>query len=79
MTMKDPLDRIPNNRHRSNRNFRNLKLKTKKVKNPNFLLLDSRAQCLKITEKVSFNSYVYILSGQKLIENVQKWSILASF
>ena len=38
------------------------------------------AQCLKITEKVSFNiaseaSYVYILSGQKC----QKWSILASF
>ena len=33
-------------------------------------------QCLKITEKVSFNiaseaSYVYILSGQKLIENVK--------
>ena len=33
-----------------------------------------RAQCLKITEKVSFNiaseaSYVYILSRQKLIKN----------
>ena len=33
-------------------------------------------QCLKITEKVSFNiasvaSYVYILSRQKLIKNVQ--------
>ena len=32
------------------------------------------AQCLKIIEKVSFNiaseaSYVYILSGQKLIKN----------
>ena len=32
------------------------------------------AQCLKITEKVSYNiaseaSYVYILSGQKLIKN----------
>ena len=32
------------------------------------------ARCLKITEKVSFNiaseaSYIYILSGQKLIEN----------
>ena len=42
------------------------------------------AWCLKITEKVSFNiaseaSYVYILSGQKLIKNCQKWSILASF
>ena len=38
----------------------------------------------KITEKVSFNiaseaSYVYILSGQKLIKNAQKWCILASF
>ena len=36
--------------------------------------IDTR--CLKIIEKVSFNiaiegSYVYILSGQKLIENVQ--------
>ena len=33
-------------------------------------------QCLKITEKVSFNiainaSHVYILSGQKLIENAK--------
>ena len=41
-------------------------------------------RCLKITEKASFNiaseaSYVYILSGQKLIEKCQKWSILASF
>ena len=39
---------------------------------------------MKITEKVSFNiaseaSYVYILSGQKLIKNVKKWFILASF
>ena len=33
------------------------------------------ARCLKITEKVSFN----IASGQKLIKNAQKWSILASF
>ena len=35
-----------------------------------------KAQCLKITEKVSFNiaseaSYVYILSGQKLIKNAK--------
>ena len=35
-------------------------------------LQNSQAQCLKITEKVSFNiaseaSYVYILSGQKFI------------
>ena len=34
------------------------------------------AECLKITEKVSFNiaseaSYVYILSGQKLIKNAK--------
>ena len=34
------------------------------------------AHCLKITEKVSFNiaieaSYVYILSGQKLIKNAK--------
>ena len=39
---------------------------------------------LKITEKVSFNiaseaSYVYILSGQKLIKNAKNGSILASF
>ena len=38
-------------------------------------------QCLKITEKVSFNiaseaSYAYILSGQKFIEIVSKNSIL---
>ena len=37
-----------------------------------------------ITENVSFNiaseaSYVYVLSGQKLMENDKKWSILASF
>ena len=40
----------------------------KKIKN--------NAQCLKIAEKVSFNiaseaSYVYILSGQKLIKNAK--------
>ena len=40
--------------------------------------------CLKITEKVSFNiaseaSYVYILSGQKLIKKCKKLSIFASF
>ena len=36
-------------------------------------LLGSTAQCLKIIEKVSFNiaSYVYILSGQKFIENAK--------
>ena len=36
----------------------------------------SQNMCLKITEKVSFNiageaSYVYILSGQKLIKNAK--------
>ena len=41
-------------------------------------------QCLKITEKVSFNiaseaSYVYILSGQKLIENAKKKAHFAEF
>ena len=41
-------------------------------------------QCLKITEKVSFNiaseaSYFYILSGRKLIKNAKKgpfWRVL---
>ena len=36
----------------------------------------NKAQCLKITEKVSFDiaseaSYIYILSGQKLIKNAK--------
>ena len=40
------------------------------------LLVLRLAQCLKVTEKVSFNiaseaSYVYILSGQKLIKNAK--------
>ena len=44
--------------------------------------LESR--CLKITEKVSFNieseaSYVYILSGQKLIKNAKKCSFWRIF
>ena len=39
---------------------------------------------MKITEKVSFNiaseaSYVYILSGQKLIKNAKNGPFLASF
>ena len=43
--------------------------------------LVSLAQCLKITEKVSFNiaseaSYVYILSGQTLIKNANFGEIL---
>ena len=29
------------------------------------------SRCLKITEKVSFNIYVYILSGHKLIKNAK--------
>ena len=38
------------------------------------------SQCLKITEKVTFNiaseaSYVYILSGQKFIKNGQFWRL----
>ena len=38
----------------------------------------------KITKKVAFNlvseaSYGYILSGQKIMKNAQKWSILAFF
>ena len=42
------------------------------------------AQCLKITEKVSFNiaseaSYVYILSGQKLIKNAKNGPIWRVF
>ena len=47
-------------------------------------LPSSSTQCLKITEKVSFNiaseaSYIYILSGQKLIKNAkngQIWRVL---
>ena len=43
-----------------------------------------KARCLKITEKVSFNiaceaSYVYILSGQKLIKNAKNVPFWASF
>ena len=46
--------------------------------------MNIHAQCLKITEKVSFNiaseaSYVYNLNGQKFIKNAQKLSIVASF
>ena len=42
------------------------------------------SQCLKITEKVSFNiaseaSYVYILSGQKLIKNAKNGSFWRVF
>ena len=46
-----------------------------KEKGYNFSSDPQASRCLKITEKVSFNianeaSYVYILSGQKLIKNV---------
>ena len=51
------------------------------IHNKPFLPIDlqfiqTSEQCLKITEKVSFNiaseaSYVYILSGQKLIKNAK--------
>ena len=42
------------------------------------------SQCLKITQKVSFNiaseaSYVYILSGQKFIKNAEKGQFLRVF
>ena len=42
------------------------------------------ARCLKITEKVSFNiaseaSYVYVLSGQKLIQNAKNGPIWRVF
>ena len=55
----------------------------KKLKNQIFenrikfkVFLNTMARCLKITEKVSFNiaseaSYVYILSGKKLIKNAK--------
>ena len=44
----------------------------------------TNAQCLKIAQKVAFKiaseaSYVYILSGQKLINNANKLAILVSF
>ena len=49
-----------------------------------FLILPQCARCLKITEKVSFNiaskaSYVYILSGQKLIKNAKNASFWRVF
>ena len=42
------------------------------------------SRCLKITEKVSFNidseaSYVYIVSGQKLIKNAKNGAIWRVF
>ena len=58
-------------------------LKMSKVLGPNptnwfrsIVKITSKAQCLKITEKVSFNisseaNYIYILSGQKLIKNAK--------
>ena len=48
------------------------------------LIFHCFTQCLKITEKVPLNiaskaSYVYILRGQKSINNAKKGSISASF
>ena len=47
-------------------------------------LPSSSTQCLKITEKVSFNiaseaSYIYILSGQKFIKKVKNGQFLGEF
>ena len=46
--------------------------------------MTAAARCLKITEKVSFNiaseaSYVYLLSGQKLIQNAKNGPIWRVF
>ena len=65
----------------------NYKLKRSILLNASFLRernATAAARCLKITEKVSSNiaseaSYVYILSGQKLIKNAKNcsfWRIL---
>ena len=56
---------------RENYRDREVQLRTRKS-----LELSVVSRCLKITEKVSFNiaseaSYVYILSGQKLIKNAK--------
>ena len=53
-------------------------------KTENFFTFHCTTRCLKITEKVSFNiaseaSYVYILSGQKLIKNAKNGPFLGSF
>ena len=53
----------------------------KKEKGVKWWKVHFSTQCLKIAKKVAFNivseaSYIYILSGHKLIK---KWSILASF
>ncbi len=53
---------------------------SKKYKKPTFDV----AQCLKITEKVSFNiaseaSYVYNLNGQKLVKNATNCSFWRVF
>ena len=58
--------------HIAENSQRNLNDGKKKVEIQNF----TDARCLKIREKVSFNisseaSYVYIMSGQKLIENAK--------
>ena len=47
-------------------------------------ICNPKPRCLKMTEKVSFNiaseaSYVYILSGQKLIKNAKNGTIWRVF
>ena len=59
-------------RDQSSKNLGRRKERTKKTA----FLRSKIARCLKITEKVSFNiaseaSYVYILSGQKLIKKAK--------
>ena len=48
---------------------------------PSFKNFLSSSQCLKITEKVSYNiaSYIYILSGQKFIKNAKNGPIWRVF
>ena len=62
---------------------KNLNLNVWKQKKAQNLFLTRSSQCFKITEKVSFNiaseaSYVYILSGQKLVQKPKMFN-LASF
>ena len=49
------------------------------MKNVLCIDISTQSRCLKITEKVSFNIYVYILSGQKLIKNAKNGPIWRVF
>ena len=64
------------------RQFRSEKERAKKSASTSACILypttTMTKQCLKITEKVSFSSYVYILRGQKLIK-MPNWSICRVF